>query len=322
MIKRRIILTGGVAAAATLAAPAVWAAYPDRPIRFICPFPAGGVADGIVRSISTQLGEKLGVTVVVDNRPGASTLIGAEFVKAAKPDGYTLMLGTSSMNMLVLRKQGTTVDSRKDLDQVIAYAESEYGFFANPAAPFKTLPEMIEYAKANPDKVTVGNTGTGTTPHLIVEYLNIAAGIKTTSVPYKGGAPMAVGLMGGEIMMGCDAMGSTNPLIREGRIRLLATTGTGRSKVFPAVPAANEAVPNFVVRGLSGILTSPGTPKEIIGQINAAMLAVMAMPEVRERFEKISLNPITTTPAQYRQLTIDEVATWSRVVKEAGVVIE
>lgn len=322
MIRRRSVLKAAIVAGPALASSPAWANFPDRPIRFVVPFPAGGVADGIARSVSTHLGDRLGQPIVVDNRPGASTLIGAQFVRSAKPDGYTLLLGTSSMNMLVLRKQGSPIDPRKDFEQVIAYAESEYGFFASPTAPFKTLSEMIAYAKANPGKVTCGNTGTGTTPHLIAEYLDMMAGIKTLSVPYKGGAPMAVGLMGGEIMMGCDAMGSTNALVREGKIVLLGTTGAERSKQFPSAPAVVEAVPGFVVRGLSGIVTTPETPRDVVDKINAAMVQVMAIPEVRERFERISLKPITTTPAQYKQLVIDEIATWTRVLKERNLVIE
>jgi tripartite-type tricarboxylate transporter receptor subunit TctC len=277
----------------------------------------------MARFISPFLSERLGgVPVVVDNKPGASTMIGADYVAKARPDGCTLLLGTSSMGLLVLRKQGSSVDMRKDLSPVLAFAESVYGIMAGPAAPFTTLPGLIAYAKANPDKVTYGIPGAGTTPHLVGEYFGSAAGIRMMSVPYKGGGPQTTALLGGETMLAIDSMGATNGLIREGRIRLLGTSGAARTKVFPDVPPVADTLPGFTASGLYGLMSPPGTPKDVIDELNAAMVAIVAKAQVQERFASLSLEPIATTPAQYRKLTVDEVDKWARITRERGVVIE
>ena len=323
MNARRRFLTACAGGTALALVQPAWAAWPERAIRFVVPFPAGGPADAIARLFAGPLSQRLGVPVVVDNRPGASTLIGATFVANAAPDGYNLLLGTSSMNMLVLRKQGSPVDSRKDLAPVIAFTETVYAVLAGPSAPFKTMAEMIAYARQNPGKVTVGNTGTGTTPHLVGEYLNSAAGIKTLAVPYKGAAPMGVGLMGGETMLALDSLGAgVNTLVRSGKVSVLATTGAQRAPALPTVPTVAETVPGFVARGNTGVFTSPGTPADIVNKINAALVSVVAIPEVRERLAAMSHNPVSTTPAEYQKLVSDEIDQWGRVMRESGVVIE
>jgi len=322
MNKRRTLLAGGVAATMLMATRQAWAAWPDRPVRFVVPFAAGGAADVMGRLVATHLSEHLGVPVVVENKPGASTLIGGEYVVRSRPDGYMLLLGTSSMALLVLRKQGSTIDMRKDLAPVMAFAESVYGIMASSSTPFKTLADLIAYAKANPDKVTYGIPGTGTTPHLVGEYLNSASGIKTMAVPYKSGNPMVVGLMGGEIMVGIDTVGASNALIHEGKIRLLATTGAQRSSLFPDVPTVSETLPGFVARGLTGVMATPGTPPDIVDKLNQAMAAVVAKPDVRKGLAALSLNPVTTTPAQYRKFIAGEVDMWAGVMRESGLVIE
>jgi tripartite-type tricarboxylate transporter receptor subunit TctC len=258
----------------------------------------------------------------VDNKPGGGTQIGAVDVAKAKPDGYTLLLGTSSTGMLMLRKQGSPVDFRKDFAPVMAFAESVFVILAGPAAPFKTLPEMIAYAKANPGKVTYSVPGPGTTSHLLGEYLNNVAGIKMTAVPYKGGAPASMGLLGGEVMASIDGIGPTNGFVREGKVTLLATTGAQRSKVFPNSPIVAESLPGFVANGWIGLVAPLGTPRDVLDKLHAAMEAVVAKPEVRERIASLSLNPVATTGAEYQKLTSAEVDKWGKVVREANIVIE
>jgi tripartite-type tricarboxylate transporter receptor subunit TctC len=302
---------------------AAWADYPDQRITLIVPYSAGGNADVLGRTLAQKLSERLGVTVIVENKPGASTLIGAQYVAKAVPDGYTILLGATSMALLPLRKQGTTVDMRKDLAPVSAFAKSAYVILANEHAPFNTLPEMIEYAKANPGTVNYANNGSGSSTHLVGEYLSSAAGIKMVAIPYKGGsAPQTIALLGGEIQVSIDGMGQTNQYIQDGKIKLLATTGKSRSKVFPNAPTVAETVPGFVAEGYYGLLTVPGTPKEAIETLHAAIVAIMADPQVRERVASLSLDAVNTTPAEYQKLTEDDVERWGRVVQERGLVIE
>ncbi|MDB5861588.1 MAG: hypothetical protein JWQ76_5277 [Ramlibacter sp.] len=322
MTLRRNLLRAIAAATAIGLLPAAWAAYPDKPIRLVVPYAAGGGADVLGRFLGQKLSERLGVPVIVENKPGASTLIGGEFVAKAPADGYTLLMGTSSMALLPLRKQGTTVDMRKDLAPISAFAETPYVILANVNAPFKTLPEMVAYAKANPGKLSYGVNGAGTSTHLVGEYFNSMAGIKMTAVPYKGSGPQTIGLLGGETLVSVDGIGATNPHIKEGKINLLATTGSARSNIFPNAPTVSESIPGFVVNGWYGLMATPGTPKEAIDKLQAAVAAIAAQPDVRERLAGLSLNAVSTTPAEYKRLIEADVDKWTKVVREANLVLE
>lgn len=322
MTNRRTLLGLAVAGGSLLATgAALGQAYPDRPIRLVVPYAAGGSADGMARLVGQHLGEVLGQAVVIDNRAGGGTLIGAEFVKAAKPDGYTLFLGTSSTSMLVLRKDGSPVDFRRDFEPVTAFAESVFVVLAGPAAPFKTLPEMLAWAKSNPGKLTYSVPGQGTTSHLLGEYIASMAGLTWTAVPYKGGGPASIGLLGGEVMASIDGIGPTNPLIKEGKVTLLATTGAQRSPVFPNTPAIGETLPGLSAGGWIGLAAPLNTPKEVIDKLHAAMRIVAAKPEVKARIESLSLKPMLSSPAEYRQLIAGEVDKWGKVVRDAKLTI-
>lgn len=322
MIARRNLMRAAAATLALAVLPAAWAAWPDKPIKLIVPYAPGGGADVLGRFLGQKLSERLGVPVVVENKAGASTLIGAEFVSKAAPDGYTILMGTSSMALLPLRKQGTPVDMRKDLAAVSAFAETPYVILASPNAPFKTLPELIAYAKANPGKLSYGINGVGTGTHLVGEYFNATAGIKMVPVPYKGSGPQTIGLLAGETLVSVDGIGATNQHIRDGKINLLATTGATRGKVFPNAPTVSETLPDFVVKGWYGLMTTPGTPKDVIDKLNAAVAAVIALPEVKERLAGLSLEPASTTPAEYQKLIAGDIDRWARVMREANLVLE
>lgn len=307
---------------AFLAATSAAAAYPDRPIRLIVPFAPGGGSDVLGRFLAQKLGSSLGTTVVVENKPGANTLIGGEFVAKAAPDGYTLLMGVSSMALLPHRKQGTPVDVRRDLAAISAVAETPYVILANPSAPFKTLRELIAYAKANPGKVSYGNNGAGGSTHIVGEYLNSVAGIRMEAIPYKGSGPQTIGLLAGETMAAVDGIGATNPHIQDGKIILLATTGTARSKVFPNAPTVSEILPGFTAKGWYGLMTTAGTPRDIIEKLNAAVVSIVAMPDTQARLTTMSLEPFSTTPAEYTKLISEDVDKWGKVAREANIVIE
>ncbi|MGE4238824.1 Bug family tripartite tricarboxylate transporter substrate binding protein [Ramlibacter sp.] len=323
MTKRRSLLALALAAASLFASGAALAqTYPDRPIRLVVPYAAGGSADGMARLIGQHLGDTLGQPVVIDNKAGGGTLIGAEFVKAAKPDGYTLFLGTSSTSLLMLRKGGSPVDFRKDLEPVMAFAESVFVILGGINSPFKTFPEMLAWAKANPGKLTYSVPGPGSTSHLLGEYIASVAGVKMTVVPYKGGGPASVGLMGGEVMASVDGIGPTNVFVRDGKMNLLATTGAQRSPVFPNTPIIGETLQGMSAGGWIGLASAPGTPKPIIDRLHAALTTVIAKPDVKARIESLSLKPMTSTPAEYRGLIAGEIDKWAKVVRDANLTID
>ena len=322
MAFRRLFIPILTIACMAMAASDAGAAYPDRTIRLVVPFAPGGGTDVLGRLVGQKLGDRFGVSLVVENRPGANTLIGGEFVAKAAPDGYTLLMCGSSMTLLPLRKQGTPVDMRRDLAPISTVAETPYVILANPAAPYKTLRELVAYAKANPGKVNFGTSGAGGSTHIVGEYLNSVAGIKMVAVAYKGSGPQTVGLLGGEVMVSVDGIGATNPQIRDGKIILLATTGTARSKAFPNVPTVSEVIPGFLARGWYGLMTTAGTPREVIDKLNQAVVAIIALPETQERVAALSVDPVSSTPEEFGKLIADDVEKWGKVARDAGVTIE
>lgn len=297
------------------------AGYPEKPIKLVVGFSAGGAGDTLARLVATRLGEKLGQSVIVDNKPGAGTRIAAEFVVRSPADGYTLMLVTSSAELLALRT-GPTVDLRRDFSLITPIAQSHYILVASPKSPFKTFPEMVAYAKANPDKVSYGHQGLGTSTHLLGEFLADAAGIKLLPVPYKGSAPTVTALLGGEVMMTVDGVGPTTPHIREGRLVGLAVTGEQRVAQLPNVPTVRETLPVATLKAWYGMAAPPNTPKDVLNRLHAELAAVVAMPEVQERMKAMSIEPVTSSPEDFRKMIVSDIEGWALVSRKANIVIE
>ncbi len=301
--------------------PICSAAFPDKPIRLVVPLAAGGGTDVLARLLGQKLSERLGQPVIIDNKPGANQLIGGDFVAKAQPDGYTLLMGGSSMTLLALSKQ-PRLDMRRDLLPITIFAETPYVVLANRDAPFKTLPELIAYGRANPGKVAYGTSGTGGSTHLLGEYLAKMAGIKMVAVAYKGSGPQTVGLMAGETQLSIDGIGASNQLIREGRIVLLATSGSTRTSVFPNVPTVAETLPGFVAKGWYGVQAPLGTPKDVIDKLHLAIAAIAAMPDVQEKLSGMSLDPGKSTPQDYARLIAGDVDRWGGILRDAGIVLD
>jgi len=273
--------------------------YPARPIKIIVPFAAGGSTDVIGRAIAQKLSERVGQPVIVENVAGASTMIGAERASRAEPDGYTLLVASSttfSTNPHLFKRLSTTID---DFVGVSLIAESPLVLATTIKAPFNDLKELAAYAKAHPDHVAYGTTGRGGISHLVGEMTESALGIKMIDVPYKGSAPALADVIGGQLPMHVDSAATSLPLLNSGRIKILAITTEKRAEAAPAVPTfAESGYPDMVVATLIGLFAPAKTPQPIVEKLNAAMKAVLADQELLNRFKPEATVPHWTSPEE------------------------
>jgi tripartite-type tricarboxylate transporter receptor subunit TctC len=307
---------------AALALPAAAAAqgYPAKPIRFIAPFAAGGALDTLTRTIATRMQENWGQPVVVENRTGAGGNIGADLVAKAAPDGYTLVMGTiatHAINVSLFEKM--PYDAVKDFAPVTLAASINNSLSLNPAVPAKNVAELIIYAKANPGKLTFGSAGSGTSQHLAGELFKTMAGVDMQHVPYKGGALAMVDLLGGQISMTFGDIPTALPHIRSGKLRSIAVTGAKRSPLLPDVPTvAEQGLAGFDVTAWFGVFTTAGTPRAVVDRLNAEIVRILDLPDVRDKLNAIGMEPVTNTPDQFAAFVQREIAKWAPVVKASG----
>ena len=304
-------------------APVLAQDWPNKPVRVIVPFPPGGGTDTVARPLTAKLTQLTGQQFNIDNRGGAGGTIGAAMAAKAPADGYSVLLAPVHLAVAVSAYKSLPYELEKDLVPVTTVAVFPDVLVAATRVPAKTLPELIAYAKANAGKINCGSAGNGTTRHLSCEMFNSAAGIKTLAVPYKGAAPMGTDLMGGEIMVGLDSLGAgVNTLLASNKVTLLATTGSRRAPAFANVPTVAETLPGFLARGTTGVLTTLGTPPDVIDKLFAALAAVANRNDVKEKFLSLSHIPSAAPPAEYGRSIADEIEKWGRVMQESGVVIE
>jgi tripartite-type tricarboxylate transporter receptor subunit TctC len=317
-LHRRHFLCTALAAASTLARPAVAQAWPTRPIRFIVPFNAGGTTDLIARIVGQWLGERLGQQVVVENKPGGGTNIGVQAVVNAAPDGYTwlMILATSTINPWLYKS--LPFDFQRDITPVAGLAELPLVMEVNPSVPAKTVAEFVAYAKANPGKISFASFGARTISHLAIELIKSATGIDVVHVPYTGGAPLVTDLIAGRIQAGVDALPNSLPHIRAGSIRALAVLPTARSAAVPDVPTIGETIPGLEVSTWSGIGVPAGTPAEVIARVNREVNAALDDATVQKRFAEVGAVPLRFTPDAMRAMIARDAEKWGRVVKNAG----
>ena len=268
---------------------AVYAAYPDRPIKLIVPYPPGGATDVIGRILAKNLGESLGQQVLVENRGGAGGNIGAEAVAKAAPDGYTLLMGavTSHSTMATLEKGKLRYDILKDFTPVMIVGSVPLVIVVNPNVPVRTLKGLVEYAKANPDKMNYASSGPGAPQRMGAEILQREAGLKITHVPYKGSGPAMTDLVAGQVNLMVETVPAALPFINAGQLRPLAVTTAKRISMLPDVPTTAESgMPALEVSSTFGVLAPAGTPMPIIDQLNSAIAKLLVNPEVKESFLK------------------------------------
>ena len=315
-----------LAAAATLfaalAAPAAAQPYPDRPIRFILPFPPGGGTDIVGRLVGQRLSEQLGQPLVVENRPGAGSHVGIELASKAKPDGYTIVLVAPEFTTGPSLYKKLNYDPLKDFVPISTVAQISYVMLVGPSLPVSSLKEFIDYAKANPGKVNYGSPGNGSGPHIAVELLKSLVGIDVVHVPYKGAGPALTGLLGGEVGMTVVAAAAGAPHVQSGKVKALAVLSNERAANLPNVPTSKEAgVDAWQVALWWGILAPAGTPREIVNRLNAAWVKTAALPETIEKMRAAGFEPMAGTPEQLNAFINSETARWAKVIKDANIVM-
>ena len=294
--------------------------YPNKPIRFIMPMAPGGVTDIVGRIVSQKITEQLGKPLVMEHRSGAGGNVGLEHTALSRPDGYTIVLGSGSLSISPAIYKKLNYDPINDLAPVSLTANVPAVVVVHPAQPFKTLKELVAYAKANPGKLRFGSSGVGTANHLAGELLANLAQIDLKHVPYKGAGPALTALMSGEIQIMITAFSSALQHINSGRFRALAMCSRERSPSLPDVPTAKEAgIDGYEVSNWYGILAPGGTPHDIISRLNGAWVKSVAMSDTKELMQKAGVEPLSSTPEEMGEFIKSEISRWSKVVKDANI---
>jgi tripartite-type tricarboxylate transporter receptor subunit TctC len=313
------VLGAGVLALAPFAAQAQ-APFPSKALTIVVPFSAGGTTDILARVVGQFMSKDLGQPVIIDNRAGAGGNIGAQMVARAAPDGYTLLMGTvgtHAINQSLYKKLG--FDPIKDFAPISRVALVPNLLVANPSQPFKTVKEMIAYAKANPGKLTFASSGSGTSIHLSGEMFQQMAGVEMQHIPYKGSAPALTDLLGGQTAIMFDNMPSVISHVRAGKLRPIAVTTPTRSPALPDVPTiAESGVPGYSATSWFGILAPAATPAPVIAKLNASILKALADPEVKKKLAEQGAEPHGEKPEQFAEFIRSETAKWGKTVKVSG----
>jgi tripartite-type tricarboxylate transporter receptor subunit TctC len=312
---------GALALAAATSPTRAQDTYPSRPITVVIPFPPGGSADVLGRIIGKRLSDQLGQPVVIDNRPGAGTVLGASAVAKAPADGYTLLVSSgSTFTVNPAIRPNLPYDPIKSFDPIAIVARIPLILVANKDVPVNSVKEFVATAKASPDKFAYASFGSGTTSHFAAEIVLHAVGAKMTHVPYKGSAPSIVGLVSGEVQAVFSSIPSALGQIRAGKIRALAVSIMKRSSALPDVPTIDESgVPGYDAASWYAVLAPAGTPKNVTGLLGKEIVRIMAMPEVRGRFANDGFEPAGTGPAEFAKFLNAELAKWEKAIRMAGI---
>jgi len=293
--------------------------YPSKPIRIIIPFPPGDSLDTMSRLIAPMILERLGQSIVVDNRAGAAGQLGLELGAHAPADGYTLVGGQGG-NLVVQPHtyKKLPYDPLKDFAPVAISTTNFLALVINPALPYKSLKELIAYGKANPGKLSFASNGEGGFPHMAIEMLRVQAGFEYLHVPYKGSVQILTEIMGGRMDATILGIGALTPFIRAGRVRLLAVTSPARAELFPDVPAVAEVLPGYDSRGWFGYLAPAGTPPKIVALLNREINHAMMMPDVRDKLTAIGLTVVAETPESFAQTLKSDYEKYGKLIKTIG----
>ncbi len=299
------------------------AAYPERTVKIVVPFAPGGGTDVVARTLADAMAKDLGASVIIENKPGAGTIIGTQAVAASRADGYTLLMGTFSHAVNSSLSANLSYDPHKDFAAVALVARSFNLVVVNPKSAIRTMSDLIAAAKASPDKLTFGTFGVGTSAHLAGELFKNLARVQMTAVPYKGAAPAITDLIGGQIDVMFTTVASAASLVESGQLRAIAVTSAQRSPAFPQLPTVAEAgVPGYAAESWYGLFAPAGTPREVIERLNrSAAIAVQS-----EAFRRLSVNEglvtVARPPEELDRYLGAEEERWRRVIRDAGIKVE
>lgn len=320
MLRLVLILTFG--AVPLLPGAAFAQAYPSKSIRFVVPFAPGGGNDILGRVVALKLNEAFGVPVVVDNRGGAGGTIGTDIVTKSPPDGYTMLINNVSLAVNVTLYPKLPYDTLKDLEPVSLAGRQPNILVAHPTLPVKSVKELLALMRARPGQLTYSSGGIGTSSHLSAELFKLTAKVDMLHVPYKGMGPALIDLVSGQVQVSMATMASALPHIKSNRIRALAVTTAKRVDVVPDVPTMQEAgLKDFDYSTWYGILVPAGTPPAVISTVNAALIKVLATPDVKNKFGAQGVDPVFTTPPEFKAYLKSEVEKWAKVVKASGMTV-
>ncbi len=298
-------------------------AYPAKPVRVLLGFAPGGATDIVARMFAQKLSESLGRSFVVENRPGGGGTTATTLVIKSPPDGHTLLAVSGTFSITPAITKSLPFDSLRDLMPISLVNQSPFLVVVHPALPAKNIRELVALTKAQPGKLDYGSAGQGSNVHLAVELLNSMAGTKMNHVPYKGTGQALIDLMAGQVQLTVANIMSGLPYARSGRMRGLAVTSAQRVKASPEIPTVSESgVPGYVVTSWNGWLAPTATPPEIIAKLNAELVKAAKAPDIGERMAADGGEPLGTTPEQFRQHLVDEIARWRKVVQVAGISVE
>ena len=295
-------------------------AFPDKPVRLVVPYSAGGSTDLISRALGQKLSEMWGQTVVIDNRPGGSTIIATDIVAKSAPDGYTLLVTTTSFTIVPSLTDKLPYDPATDFEPITLINTTPLVLVVNPGVPAKSVMELIALAKARPGELNFGSAGSGGSNHLAGELFNVMAGVKIVHVPYKGNAPALNDLVGGHVDIVFNGLTSAVPLIKAGRLRPLAVTSLTRSSALPDIPTLDElGLKGFQAVAWNGLSAPARTPKDVIRRINADVLKVIRSPDFVERLTAEGSDAVGDSPEQFAAFLQEETARWNKVIKFANI---
>jgi len=294
--------------------------YPNRFVRFIVPYAPGGSSDVLARTLGQKLAASMGQQFVVDNRPGAGSMVGTDVAAKSAPDGYTILLSDMPHAINPSIHPKVPYDPVKDFSPVTVIGVSPMFLFTNASFEATNLRDLIALAKAQPGKLGIASGGTGATTHLVAELLQANAGIRLTHVPYKGAGPAIADVAAGQVPMTFTSMATAAPLVKSGRLRILGVTSPRRLAAFPEVPTFQESgVPGLTFEHWWGVMAPARTPAPVIEKLHGEIVKALDSPDVRERFTTLAVEPRTNTPDQFRALIESDLARWAKVVRDAGI---
>ncbi|MCY7319234.1 MAG: tripartite tricarboxylate transporter substrate binding protein [Ramlibacter sp.] len=310
-------------ASSMLALPAFGQTYPNRPVKIIVPFATGGPADNYARFISQRLQEALGQTFVVDNKPGAGSVIGTDLAAKSAPDGYTLLLmsNTHTVNETLIANKPFALT--RDFVGIAPINYSDLVLVANPALKSSTLKDLLQQARSQPGKLNYASSGLGTPYHMAGELFKSMAGVYLVHIPYKGSSGARTDVIGGQVDLMFDAVTTMAEQVKAGKVKAIATTGRQRSTVLPEVPTVHEAgVPNYDTTIWLGLMAPKGTPKAVVDRLNEAVSRVSSQSDVRQTWGRQGATPLVMTPPVFEKYIQDDIAKWAQVIKSANIKAE